>query len=78
MPVYEVFYQRKGGDGSMPKMMVKEQAHKLIDQMPDQATWDDLMRQIYVREIIEQGLADSKAGHTKDLQTLRAKYSLPE
>ena len=62
----------------MPKMMVKEQAHKLIDQMPDQATWDDLMRQIYVREIIEQGLADSKAGHTKDLQTLRAKYSLPE
>ncbi len=33
----------------MPTPMTKEQAHKLVDQMPPQATWDDLMHEIYVR-----------------------------
>jgi len=58
--------------------MTKEQAHKLVDQMPPQATWDDLMREIYVRQVVEQGLADSKAGRTKSVNEVRAKYGLPE
>jgi hypothetical protein len=33
--------------------MEKEKAHRLIDRMPPQATWDDLMREIYIRETIE-------------------------
>jgi hypothetical protein len=40
-------------------------------------TWDDLMHEIYVRESIERGLADSKAGRTKDVREVRAKYGLP-
>jgi len=56
--------------------MTKDQAHMLIDKMPDNATWDDLMHEIYVREAIEQGLSDSKAGRTTDLQEVRAKYGL--
>ncbi len=59
-------------------MMDKEEAHKLIDQMPRNATWDDLMHQIYVRETIERGLADSRAGRTKDVKEVRAKYGLPK
>ncbi|HBA85788.1 MAG TPA: hypothetical protein DCZ95_17025 [Verrucomicrobia bacterium] len=59
-------------------MMVKEQAHKLIDRMPDRATWDDLMHEIYVREVIEKGLADSKEGKTRDIKEVRARYGLPE
>jgi hypothetical protein len=62
----------------MSLLMKKEEAHKLVDQMPDQATWDDLMREIYIRATIESGLADSKAGKTKDVRELRAKYGLPE
>lgn len=62
----------------MPNLMEKEQAHKLIDKMPANATWDDLMHEIYVREVIEHGLADSKAGKTKDVEEIRAKYGLPE
>ena len=46
--------------------------------MPVDATWDDLMHEIYVRELIELGLADSKAGRTKDVKKIRAKYGLPE
>ena len=62
----------------MSTVMKKEEAHKLIDRMPQNATWDDLMREIYVREAIEHGLSNSKTGRTKDLREVRAKYGLPE
>jgi hypothetical protein len=65
------------GERAMPTPMTNEQAHKLVDQMPVQATWDDLMHKIYLRHAIEQGLADSKAGRTKSVQEVRAKYGLP-
>jgi predicted transcriptional regulator len=58
--------------------MEKDEALKLIDRMPADATWDDLMREIYIREAIERGLADSKTGRTKDVKEVRAKYGLPE
>ncbi len=43
----------------MSTMMIKKEAHKLIDLLPPKATWEDLMHEIYVREAIERGLADS-------------------
>ncbi|MCX7011914.1 MAG: hypothetical protein NTW86_05000 [Candidatus Sumerlaeota bacterium] len=63
---------------SRPVPMTKEEAHKIVDQMPGNSTWDDLIHEIYVREAIEQGLADSQAGRTKDVKEVRAKYRLPE
>lgn len=62
----------------MATIMEKKEAHKIIDRMPPEATWDDLMQEIYVREAIERGLADSKAGRTKDVKEIRAKYGLQE
>ena len=62
----------------MSNTMTKDQAHMLVDKMPDNSTWDDLMHEIYVREAIEQGFADSKAGRTKDVKEIREKYGLPE
>ena len=62
----------------MTTLLEKEQAHKLIDRMPANATWDDIMHEIYVREAIERSLADSMAGRTKDVKDVRAKYGLPE
>ena len=62
----------------MSTMMEKDEAHRLIDRMPPEATWDDLMREIYVRETIKGGLADSNASRTKDVKEVRAKYGLPE
>ncbi|NTU50488.1 MAG: hypothetical protein HGA87_06405 [Desulfobulbaceae bacterium] len=58
--------------------MEKEEAYKIIDRLPSNATWDDLMYEIYVREVIERRLADSKAGKTKSVQEIREKYGLPE
>jgi predicted transcriptional regulator len=51
---------------------VKEEARRLIEALPDDATWDDLMHAIYVRQAIEAGLADSKAGRVKDIEQVRA------
>ena len=62
----------------MPMVLQKDEAHKLIDRMPPNATWDDLMREIYVREVIERGLADSNEGRTRDVKEIRAKYGLTE
>jgi hypothetical protein len=60
----------------MAKPMKKEDAHELVDRMPKNATWDDLINEIYVRQVIEEGLADSKAGRTKDVAEVRKKYGL--
>lgn len=62
----------------MPTEMKKDEAHRLVDQMPADATWDDLIHQIYVRQAIESGLADRDAGRTVDVADVRAKYGLPE
>ena len=62
----------------MSVMMSKEEAKRLVDLMPDNATRDDLIHEIYVREAIERGLEDSKAGRTKDIREIRRKYGLQE
>src|SRR5262245_35351779 len=46
---------------------VKTEAIRLLQRLPDDVTWDDLMHEIYVRQSIEAGLADSKAGKTVDV-----------
>lgn len=60
----------------MPTVMQKEEAHKLVDRLPDHATWDDLMHEIYVRESIDRGLADSRADRTMSVKEVRAQYGL--
>ena len=62
----------------MKNVMSKEEAHKLIDNMPAGATWDDLMHEIYVRKAIEKGMADSEADRTAEVKEVREKYGLPE
>jgi len=60
----------------MDRVNVKEEAKKLIEKLPDDVSWDDLMHQIYVRQSIEQGLADHTAGKVTDVTELRSKFGL--
>ncbi|MFB9869161.1 hypothetical protein [Vreelandella sulfidaeris] len=62
----------------MSATMSKDDAHKLIEQLPANATWEDLMHEIYVRETIEKGMADSQAGNITNVADIRKKYGLPE
>ena len=62
----------------MQNSNIKEEAHRLLDDLPKSATWDDLMYKIYVRQAIEIGLEDSEAGRTIDVKEVRAKFGLPK
>lgn len=56
----------------------KEQAHKLLDQLPETATWDDVIYELAVRRSIERGLADADTGRLTDVQDVRREFGLPE
>lgn len=60
----------------MAEQNIKENARRLIDRLPDESTWDDLMHEIYVRQAIEAGLADSNAGRLSSLRTTRKQFGL--
>ena len=56
---------------------LKEEAQRLIDRLPDDANWDDLMEEIYVRIAIENGIRDSTEGRTTPVEEVRARFGLP-
>jgi hypothetical protein len=64
------------GVNFMSTVNVKEEAKRLIEKLPENVTWDDLMHEIYVRQSIEAGLADSEAGKVTDVAKVRAKFGL--
>ena len=41
---------------------VKEEAKRLVEKLPDEASWDDLMYEIYVQKKIDMGLKAAEAG----------------
>ena len=53
---------------------IKEEARRLVDKLPEESTWDDLMYEIYVRQAVEAGLEDSRAGRTTDVTEVRKKF----
>ena len=57
---------------------IKEEARRLVDRLPESSTWEDLVHEIYVRQAIETGLADSKAGGTTDVEHVRSSFGLPK
>jgi hypothetical protein len=57
---------------------IKEEARRLVEQLREDSTWDDLMQEIYVRQAIESGLADSRAGRNTPVEQIRARFGLPK
>ncbi len=43
---------------------VKQIVHDIADQLPEQATFDDVMYALYVRQKLEEGLRDLDEGRT--------------
>lgn len=62
----------------MAQPTVKEEARRLIERLPDSATWDDLEYEIYVRRAIEAGLADSDAAAVDSVAEVRRSFGLLE
>jgi len=53
---------------------LKKEMVNLLDGLPDDANWDDVMYSIYVRQSIEDGLEDSKNGNVVDHSVIKRKF----
>jgi len=62
---------------NMSATNIKEEAKRLLEKLPDNLTWDDLMHEIYVRQSIEAGLADSETGKVVEVSDVRRQFGLP-
>lgn len=52
----------------------KQEAHKLIEALPDDAGWHELAYRAAVRADIEAGLADSEAGRVKPIEQVLEEF----
>ncbi|HEY1378427.1 MAG TPA: hypothetical protein VGF55_16630 [Gemmataceae bacterium] len=57
---------------------IKDEAHRIVDQLPDTASWEDLIYRLYVRQSIEAGLRDAEAGRVESVADVRRSFGLPE
>ena len=55
---------------------VKSEAMRLVDALPDDATWDDVVVRFYVRQCVDAGIADADAGRVLDVAEVRRKFGL--
>lgn len=60
----------------MNKTDVKKKAKKLLNELPEDASWDDLMYKIYVLQSIEAGIKDSNQGKVLSINEVREKFGL--
>ena len=60
----------------MQAQSIKQQAKELVDNLPNNATWEDVMYRIYVRQAIDAGVQDSDAGRTMDVKEVRKRFGL--
>lgn len=57
-------------------MNIREEAHRLVDTLKEDSTWDDLMYEIYIRQMVETGIKDLDEGRVHDSDAIRAKFNL--
>jgi hypothetical protein len=55
---------------------IKDEAHRLIERLPEDATWEDLQYQIYFRQAVDAGIKDSLEGRTVTLQEAQTRFGL--
>jgi hypothetical protein len=56
----------------------KQEAHKLIDQLPESADWSDLIYQAALHASIERGRADIAADRVVPVEDLLREFGVAE
>ena len=54
--------------------IAKEEARKLIEKLPDDATWDDIMYELDVRQKIEVALDELDAGKVVSQEEVERRF----
>jgi predicted transcriptional regulator len=67
-----------GGIEMHETIRIKEEALKLIESLPDDATWEDLARLMLERQMIEEGIADLEAGRVWTSDQIREKLGMSQ
>ena len=62
----------------MAATALKQQAHALVDNLPDSATWDDIAYEADLRASIERGLAEAAAGRLIPVEDLMKEFGVEE
>lgn len=57
---------------------IKEEALKLIESMPDDATWEDLTRLMLEQQLIEEGISHIEAGRVWTSDQIREKLGMSQ
>lgn len=57
---------------------LSQQVHQIAEQLPPEATWDDVRYQVDLHASIERGLADAKAGRVVPVEELLAEFGVLE
>lgn len=60
----------------MGKAEIKKELENMVQDLPENAQWEDVMYKIYVWQSIEQGLKDSRAGRSLTHEEIKKKYQL--
>ncbi len=55
-------------------MTVKEQARALVEDLPNDATWDDVMYRLYVRQRIALGIQAGEEGRVQSHEEVKRKF----
>jgi hypothetical protein len=62
----------------MPSANVKQQIHELVDKLPDNVTWRDVVYEMVTRREIELGLADSDANRITSAEDVLKEYGFDQ
>jgi len=68
----------QGGSVMQQTNPIKEEARKLVESLPDDATWADFARLVYERQMLEEGMADLEAGRVWTSDEIRDKLGIPK
>ena len=55
---------------------VKDEVRKLAEQLPDSATWDQVMYEVYVRQKIADGEKAISEGRTRAHDEVKKRFNL--
>jgi len=54
---------------------VKQKVHALIEQLPDTATWEDVLEELRFVQAVEQGLTEADRGEFAKSEEVRAAFA---
>lgn len=57
---------------------LRQKVHQLADNLPPNATWEDVRYQVEFRASVERGLAESQSGHTIPHEDILKEFGIAE